>query len=58
MLEMVFNEINPYRENKFGQGSIVQSESITLTDVNPGYKNNQSGTDQQESMVGLHAGDK
>lgn len=31
MLEMAFNEINPYRETKIGQGSIMTTDSMNLT---------------------------
>lgn len=31
MLEMAFNEINPYRETRVGQGSIMTTDSMNLT---------------------------
>lgn len=45
MLEMAFNEINPYRENKFGVANITQ-DSMNITSALPGHLN------EQESMGG------
>ena len=37
MLEMAFNEINPYRENRMGLHSQIDSSSVTMNVGPKGY---------------------